>query len=98
VNKFAGHGTIGTSLLTYSKYQPVTYSNSTRYFYFFREIRHNVPRYFNHSIDTIAYYSEKAYVFDPATSCAGCDPMVDKVYTINILLLVCELHNSSVIP
>ncbi|CAB4032707.1 lysosome membrane 2, partial [Paramuricea clavata] len=55
--------------------------------YSYREIRHNVPRYFNHSIDTVAYYSEKAYVFDRATSCADCDPTVDKVYTINILLL-----------
>jgi hypothetical protein len=62
----------------------------------FREIRHNVPHYFNHSINTIVYNSEKSYVFDDATSCAGCDPVVDKIYTINIPLLVCEIYNTTV--
>ncbi|XP_028407290.1 lysosome membrane protein 2-like [Dendronephthya gigantea] len=55
--------------------------------YSYRELRHNVPRYFNHSADTIVYFSEKAYVFDSTTSCAGCDPIVDKIHTINIPLL-----------
>ena len=59
--------------------------------FFFRETRHNVPSYFNHSADTIVYFSEKAYVFDPNTSCANCDPMVDKIRTINIPLLVSTL-------
>lgn len=53
-----------------------------------REIRKNVPRFFNHESNTLAYFSQKAYVFDKATSCAGCDPVKDKFVTINIPLLV----------
>ncbi|XP_046852737.1 lysosome membrane protein 2-like isoform X2 [Xenia sp. Carnegie-2017] len=55
--------------------------------YSYREIRKNVPRFFNHESNTLAYFSQKAYVFDKATSCAGCDPVKDKFVTINIPLL-----------
>ena len=57
-------------------------------FFVCREVRQNVPVSFNSSADTVNFLSQKAYVFDSATSCGGCNPFVDKFVTVNIPLLV----------
>ena len=57
-------------------------------FFVCREVRRNVPVSFNSSADTVNFLSQKAYVFDSATSCGGCNPFEDKFVTINIPLLV----------
>ena len=55
---------------------------------FCREIRSNEVLNWSNSNSIVTFMPNRTYVFDPETSCAGCDDKKDKFVTVNIPLLV----------
>lgn len=54
-----------------------------------REFRTNEVLDWNQDQSIVTYMPNRTYIFDEATSCAGCDDQVDSFVTVNIPLLVC---------
>ena len=55
---------------------------------FCREIRSNEVLNWSSSNSIVTFMPNRSYIFDPETSCAGCDDKKDTFVTVNIPLLV----------
>lgn len=55
---------------------------------FCREIRSNEVLNWSNSNSIVTFMPNRSYIFDPETSCAGCDDKKDTFVTVNIPLLV----------
>lgn len=59
--------------------------------YSYREFRTNEVLYWNQDQSIVTYMPNRTYIFDEATSCAGCDDQMDSFVTVNIPLLTVAL-------
>lgn len=59
--------------------------------YSYREIRSNEVLNWSSSNSIVTFMPNRSYIFDPETSCAGCDDKKDTFVTVNIPLLTVAL-------
>jgi len=62
-----------------------------------REIRTNEVLNWTADQSVVTFMPNRSYVFDPETSCAGCDDKNDSFVTVNIPLLVRVTPNQCVL-
>ena len=58
---------------------------------FCREIRSNDVANWTKDDNVVTFMPNRTYIFDPETSCAGCNDKKDTFVTVNIPLLVSRL-------
>lgn len=54
----------------------------------YRELRSNEVLNWTRDHSIVTYMPNRTYIFDPETSCHGCDDKNDTFFTVNIPLLV----------
>ena len=62
--------------------------------FFFRELRFNEVLNWSSDHSVVTFMPNRTYIFDPETSCDGCDDKNDSFFTVNIPLLVHSQCNS----
>ena len=62
-----------------------------------REIRTNEVLNWTADQSVVTFMPNRSYIFDPETSCAGCDDINDTFVTVNIPLLVRVTPNQCVL-
>ena len=62
--------------------------------FFFRQLRFNEVLNWSSDHSVVTFMPNRTYIFDPETSCDGCDDKNDSFFTVNIPLLVRSQCNS----